>query len=48
MPRLASGWLRLWSRRDISINIQFKGYFWKIFMTACFGHELSPTSEDTA
>ena len=34
MPRLASGWLRPWSRRDISKVISGKKS-----MTACFGND---------
>ena len=39
VPRLVSGCLRTWSRRDIAINIQLKVISGKLSMTACFGND---------
>ena len=36
VPHLVSGWLRPWSRHDIAINIQFKGYFWRTLHDCLF------------
>ena len=48
VPRLVSGWLRPWSRGDIAINIQFKGYFRKTLHDCLFWQWLSQASGDTA